>query len=258
MIIIASFCDDNNLRYFLAYGTLIGAVRHKGFIPWDDDIDIHMPKPDYNKFIELYNRNKKIKYYSAVIPSEARAKHSYVKVIDERTVKIEQGVKYKNNFLGIDIDIFPLDGQSDNMDEFCIQYNKVQKLYKRYRRHFIDINYYNKNKNIVSKTILKIKSKILTTFDSKKDISLKWDSIYSEYKYDESKYVGSIASIYNTIEDRYLKKWFDDSVKIEFEGEFFTAPKGYDDVLKTIYGDYMKLPPVEQQITHHSNVNYWK
>ena len=105
---------------------------------------------------------------------------------------------------------------------------------------------------------MKIKSKIFTTFTSKKEIIFKCDCIYNKYNYDKSKYVGSTASIYNTTEDRYVKEWFDDEVKIEFEGELFSAPKGYNAVLKAVYGEYMIMPPIEQQIPHHSNENFWK
>ena len=114
---VAKFCDEHGLRYFLAYGTLIGAVRHKGFIPWDDDIDIQMPREDYEKLLELYPKENTDEKYFLLAPEMKGAHHPYAKIIDTRTVKKELGAK-KNNPLGVDIDVFPLDGQPDGDKEF--------------------------------------------------------------------------------------------------------------------------------------------
>ena len=114
LLAVADFCNKNNLTYFLAYGTLIGAIRHKGFIPWDDDIDIQMPREDYNKFIETFSHER----YKTIAPGTPLSKHSFVKVIDTETVKIEAHKKYKKGFLGVDIDIFPLDGTPSDENEY--------------------------------------------------------------------------------------------------------------------------------------------
>lgn len=103
----ADFCETHNLRYFLAYGTLIGAIRHKGFIPWDDDVDIQMPREDYDILISLFNIGNDSPY-RLISPLEKQSCYTIVKIIDTRTIKIENGIK--NDPLGIDIDIFPLDG----------------------------------------------------------------------------------------------------------------------------------------------------
>ena len=129
---VAEFCDKHEIQYFLAYGTLIGAVRHKGFIPWDDDIDIWMPRADYNRFLKIYNKENSDSQYKVISPYDKISRHTFVKVVDTRTVKIESGIDYSNGYLGIDVDIFPLDGQPDNDKDYFKWYNKLQKYYKLY------------------------------------------------------------------------------------------------------------------------------
>ena len=128
LLAVADFCDKHNLTYFLAYGTLIGAIRHKGFIPWDDDIDIQMPRADYDKLIATFeHENLKL-----VAPGTPMSKHSCVKIIDTRTVKKEPHLKYKAGYLGIDIDVFPIDGAPSDEAEYNAWYDQLQKVYSRF------------------------------------------------------------------------------------------------------------------------------
>ena len=102
---IAEFCEQNNIKYFLAYGTLIGAIRHKGYIPWDDDIDICMPRPDYDKFLSLYNK-KDSAYKAVAFELDENYKLPFAKVNDTRTVMWE--TMYDQDVFGVYIDVFPL------------------------------------------------------------------------------------------------------------------------------------------------------
>lgn len=106
------------LRYYLGDGTLIGAVRHHGYIPWDDDIDIRMPRPDYDELIRLFNESSKDSRYRLIEPRSKLAQHSFVKIIDSDTIKIEPYLDYKNGYLGVDIDVFPFDGCPSDEQEF--------------------------------------------------------------------------------------------------------------------------------------------
>ena len=244
---VALFCDKNNLKYFLAYGTLLGAVRHKGFIPWDDDIDIMMPRDDYDKLIATYNKNKICDYYRLIEPYEELARHSFTKITDTRTVKIEQDVDYSNGYLGVDIDIFPLDGAPSD----SVKFNKwFKKLIINYKLHLYCV--------LSSKS--KIKYRVLPLLriisGGKNKFLKRADKLHEKYPYHDSEYVASIESSYDIKSTRVRKEIYEETILLNFEGYKFSAPKEYDYILTKIYGDYM-TPPVEQ-VTHHTNKTYWK
>lgn len=245
---VADFCDKNGLKYFLAYGTLIGAIRHKGFIPWDDDIDIWMPRDDYNKLMDIFQHSETGRY-KLIRPTDKNSYHSFVKVIDTRTAKIEGNVKYKNGYLGIDIDVFPLDGQPTDNAIYLKWFNKLQKYYKLYPYLFLDHCW--RLKRIISLPIIKVIS------GGKKNILKKTAKLHAKYSFNKSDFIGCIESCYNSKNNRYKKEWFEDAVEVEFESAVFKAPIGYDSILTQMYGDYMELPPKEKQITHHSNKTFW-
>ena len=231
LLAVADFCDKNNLTYFLAYGTLIGAIRHKGFIPWDDDIDIQMPREDYNKFIESFSHE----YYKAVIPGTPMSKHSYVKVIDTRTIKTEPHKKYKAGYLGIDIDIFPIDGAPSDEVEYNAWYDKLQAIYTPFMYSVQSI----------TKGSLKHNVKLaLMKFSLKKPeyYLAEAKKLHEEFPYKTCEYAAAVESNFNGRGNRVPKKYFAGSVDVEFEGHMLRAPICYDKVLRALYGDYMQLP----------------
>lgn len=242
LVAVHKFCAENNLKYFLTYGTLIGAIRHKGFIPWDDDIDIWMPREDYNKFLESFHTEDG--RYQAVSPFEERARHSFIKVIDTKTRKIENCVDYSNGFLGIDIDIFPLDGQPDDESAYLAWYNELHSIYKKFVAWILDLG----QCSIKAKAYYSI---VKLFAPSKKALLKKAESIHSQYQYACANFVGSKGSLYENEKDRFPKEWLAESTDVEFEGKLFKAPKEYDKILTKLYGDYMTPP--EDQTTHHNN-----
>ena len=238
-----SFCKQNKLKYHLAGGTLLGAIRHKGFIPWDDDIDVCMPRPDYEKFIKLYSvtdscyklKSNYLKNFSA----------PFTKIVDIKTKIISQFNESDVN-TNLWIDIFPVDGLPEELD-------KVKKIYD-------ECDFYRTVLNLSSAKLGEGKTKFrkyskyilkpLAQIYGKQRCIDKIEQIAAQYPYETSKYVGAITWGLYGVGERMLKSEFEKTVEVEFEGHKFPAFSCWDSYLKGLYGDYMQLPPVEKRKTH--------
>ena len=245
----AGYCQEHNLRYFLAYGTLLGAVRHKGYIPWDNDIDVWMPRPDYERFRVMAASDPVSPEMSCLDYHETRT-FPFLKAIDNRTALREHFLVTEEN-LGLYIDIFPLDGLPD--DDRKIR--KILSKSETYNKLFALANYrFNTGSSKVIRFMKNIFYPILRLL-SNRWICERINRLCEDYNFDKSFYVGNIVWGYPS-KERLQKAWFEPTEGI-FEHHNFVIPKGYDSILRTYYGDYMRIPPKEKRVTHYYDVN-WK
>lgn len=240
-----AFCKANNINYYAAYGTLIGAVRHKGLIPWDDDIDVYMLRPDYEKFCALKGKVKG--HYDIMdVNDENYWLLSMAKFVDVNTTLQEH--EQFPLVLGIYIDIFPLDELESNTDiKYKQKYDKYSKLLVKSmtRPNFCKLFKQTKLHSFLHSLLLNMYHRALQSFYMKN-----YKKCVEKIKLCRGDYLISYDGPYGSGE--IIKKdYFNNPIELEFEGRSILASPEYDVILRQLYGDYMKLPPVEKRISHH-------
>lgn len=249
LIYLDQVCKKHNLRYFLCGGTMLGAVRHKGFIPWDDDIDILMPRPDYKQLIEILK--KEHGRYTVCDTKDEGYYYNFAKVVDSKTKLVENGHNLIAN-MGVYVDIFPLDGMPSDPKEREEHFKQLDKLRKR-------INTFSFTKPKLCKNIFfyikKYAIYIKNKYSDLGNVQQAYEQLAEQYAYDESEFLYATGGAYGA-KEIFKKEIFAKSVQLEFEGHFFPAPAAFDTYLKQLYNDYLQLPPVEKRVTHH-NFDAW-
>ena len=254
LLFFDDFCKQNKLHYSLGEGSLIGAVRHKGFIPWDDDIDLLMPRKDYDKFINIYNG----KYRLISLKTEKRWWSCYSRLTDERT--IVEWNNFQESYHGLWIAILPIDNYPDDPNEWKKISSKIDLIkkmgYQKKAQEKIAFYQYDKNVGFL-RNIKRILKRMLLKSMPNHIIGRRLKSLITKFNNTQTKNKGSMACVWHA-------PWvfpatvFSSYIEVEFEGYKFPAIKDYDIYLRCQYGNYMQLPPVQERIPKHNYRVYWK
>lgn len=246
-------CKKNNLKYILYAGTLLGSVRHQGFIPWDDDIDVAMLRSDYDKFLEIVSEELSKEYFIQTTTTDKKSIYQFAKIRKNHSVFRERNVQSLDIHHGFYLDIFPLDKTEPNSLKYKLHHKVYQFLYR--------LNYYESsdlcrhNNKFVQQSKLGIRSIVRLIPLNMRNRFLKYYVSKNERK--ESEFVSHFTNgLYGDRYNRFLmrKDSMDSIIYNRFGSSIFPIPSDYDSILKQLYGDYMQLPDVEDRVSLHEVV----
>lgn len=251
------FLENNNLRWYVSSGTAIGAVRHHDIIPWDDDIDIFVPREDYDKLLELSKKMDESKYKLFSYHDKGYY-HPYYKLVDMNTTIWED--RLKPFLLGAYVDIFPLEDTNITPEEYdtihaeCL--NKLSLLYKAFSLPTVS-TLWDLFIHFRAKSVLSVFENVLYYCWRKDSYLEQYVSAHNKYYQTDGKYYAHAFGFGGGKRDIYKKEWFREVIKMPFNRLTVNVPVGYHEYLTQVFGDYMTPPPVEKRVDTHGDSRYY-
>ena len=240
-----AFCRKNKISYWLDYGTLLGAIRHKGYIPWDDDVDVAMLREDYEKAAKLFNKQSNGAYILQTPTNNKESCYPFGKLLNTRTVLYEYGEKGIKT--SVYIDVFVYDNAPEDKETVKRIFRKRDFL-GRIRRIKLPM----RSGLSLSKRVMYVICSVLLKPISMNKINRALDKNAKKFEGDKSAVnVSSFVDPYDTSYFSVPKSFFTDLTEVDFEGKKYFAPEKYDEWLRKIYGNYMEFPPVEKRVSTH-------
>ncbi len=249
LLFFDTFCKKNNLKYYLCGGALIGAIRHQGFIPWDDDIDVFMPRPDYEKLAVLWPQKVSPEKYMYCRTDREHIYHDGgASVRDVNTTEINNHSVNEDICHGIALEIMPIDGCPKSKLKRTVQ------LYYAFLFSLFNVQRLPDNKGTLIRNLTRIAYKLVQKPETRYHIWKNAEKQMSKYKWENCDEVTELIGSIKGMLLRHPKKDFDEAVHKSFENHPIPVMAGYDRYLHLIWGDYMKLPPVEKRVAKHDVV----
>ena len=243
------FCNEHGLLFYMCGGCCIGSLRHKGFIPWDDDVDVFMPRDDYEKLKELWPKYANPEKYACVYADKNRVDGNlFVTIRDNETTAIKPYQVDMDISHGVALDVLPLDGWPDGKMKRKMQVFWAL-VYSLYCAQTVPVNH-GKAVSVAGKIAL-------TLVPSKKLRYKLWklaERKMTKYPIKKCNYITELCSGPYYMKKQYPREAFDKAIWVDFEDVKMPIPQGYDVYLRTAFGDYMKLPPKEKQKPHHDAI----
>lgn len=252
---VLRICEKHGLNYYMLGGTMLGAIRHKGFIPWDDDIDLGMPRNDYERFLEIAPQELASHLKLVNYRTDPNYMYYITRILDTETTVIEERIGNDNKYTHASIDIFPIDGTPNNailrkIYFFRVMYHRA--LMSLCYKDSIDRKRKRSKKEMLLLWVMEhIPVEKLTTPYKQK---CKIDKLLRKQKVEGSKYIGNIMGAYRTREI-VPAEYYGEGAMYPFEDIQMRGLSMYDEYLSYTYGDYMQLPPEESRKTHFKILN---